>query len=225
MKINDLRNGLSIAAELLGIHHPQSAGDQLRQFASALQSAKPIKTTEAVDKILAKWSISSRRAAFPAPLRDTIAKLAVAQAAFGASAAAVDLNDLLRLFEGSPDRSASDFCLDIVDGLIIPAKQPAAKKARAAAPKALPASSMEINSIADQLVALADDHEAFDRLLATLAADKRITKPVLAGITNRFLGYDAKPKSKGAALETIRRRQMQDAIQGARAREVQKLAV
>ncbi len=225
MKINDLRNGLSAAAELLGIHHPQSAGDQLRQFANALQSPKPVKTIEAVDRVLAKWSTSSRRSAFSAPLRDTITKLAATQAAFGASAAAADLNHLLRLFEGSPDQSASDFCLDVADGLLIPAKLPSVKKAKVAAPKALPVSSLEINSIADQLVARADNHEAFDLLLSTLAADKRITKPALVGIAARFLGYNAKPKTRDAALEAIRRRQMQDAIQGARAREVQKIAV
>jgi hypothetical protein len=224
MKINDLRSGLSAAAELLDGIHP-TEGQCLRQFSAALQCSKSIKTAEAVDKILANWAASARHPSYPIALRDTLTQLTAMQAAFGASSAAADLKALLGLFEGSPDQSASDFCRDIAEGLANPAKKPAARKASADKGKALPVTSLEVNSIADQLVALAENHEAFNQLLATLAADKRMTKIALVSVASRFLGYDTKPKSKDAALEAIRRRQMQDAIQGARAREVQKIAV
>jgi len=225
MKINDLRFGLEATAKLLGHAHSQTIGSKLRQFSDALLPPKPTKTSEAVDRILAKWSACSRRQAYPAPLRDALMKLSATQAAFGAAAAAADLTYLLRLFEGSPDQSTSEFCQDVADGLINPAKQAAPKKARNAAPKATPVSSPELNTIADQLVALCENHEAFDQLVGQLASDKRMTKLVVVGIANRFLGYETKFKTKVAALEAIRRRQMQDSIQGARAREVQKIAV
>ena len=62
-------------------------------------------------------------------------------------------------------------------------------------------------------------------MLSELASQKQMTKSVVLQIAKRFLGYETKFKTKDAALEAIRRRQLQDAIQGARAREVQKIAV
>ena len=225
MKINDLRLGLLAASDIVGFDDRERVGLEMRELAEALHTTKPAKTSDAVQRIKANWAKSSRRPAYPAQLRKALLGLQTVQTAFGASAAVADLSLVLGLFDGSPDQSASEFCREIAEGLVIPAKQYTPKKSSPAKAKLAPVSDSEIKELADKLVSTSDDHSKFDQLLSELATEKRMTKPIVFQVAKCFLGYEMKFKTKDAAIEAIRRRQLQDAIQGARAREVQKIAV
>lgn len=225
MKINELRLGLFAASDLLGFDDGRGFGAEMREFAQVLLTTKPMKTSDVVKQIKSKWVATSRRAAYPAQLRGSLIRLQAMQAAFGASAASADLLLILSLFDGSPDQLTREFCEEIADGLVAPAKQPSQKKSRPEKQKVEPVSALEIKKFADNLVSTSDDHSKFDQLLSELATEKRMTKSVVLEVAKCFLGYEMKFKTKDAAIEAIRRRQLQDAIQGARAREVHKISV
>ncbi len=84
---------------------------------------------------------------------------------------------------------------------------------------------------ADRLIAASAKQDAFAAVLAEIAekaamkGKQGLSAKQVQGIADSFLGYSFKHKTKDAAIEAMRRRQLQDAIQASKERALSKLGV
>ncbi len=180
-----------------------------------LGGAQPV--SKIVTKVIKHWKLQKRPAAFPESLSQSLDRVCDVLRAAGATAANKDCGTLLKLFVGEPCADTQLFCTELAAAVQAPPPVPKSKSQ--------PVDSTHLRGLADKLEAVRTDNDRFDAAFSELQSNTKLKKGDLEVIAKEFLGYKRKFKSKAEVLETIKNRQVQDAIQASRERRIEKIAI
>lgn len=134
--------------------------------------------------------------------------------AAGAKQPAREIKKVLELFTGSRDQSVDSFVADLELGLRV---SPNKGNSSVSGSRKKTVKTRSTGEIADKLTSYLDSNEEFDLLLGDLKKKGKYKSSEIYEVTEKFLGYSSKYKNVGAAIEAIRSRQLQHAIETAQA--------
>jgi hypothetical protein len=211
MQAKQMAASLHHLAPLLEKNENFAQAALLRALADGLNRAGTATVASTIKKFEKQFPArSDARGLSPSAL--FINRISMAFQASGSATASKDFAALGRLLDECDATPLTELSKRLADAMTAPVRKPKKSKSE----------TIDVLSIADDLTTFSNDNERFDNLVGKLP---NLSKAHLSDIAEKFLGYKRSYKTKTDAIEAIKARQLQDALETSRERRISKISV